>query len=421
MSSGARFKKVRKLHGGTSANSVPSTTRSASKDNTSSSSFPPTSVTKFSRPSGSNSISVTSGRRGNPHDFDAPTPNFEGSEPYYDEASTSIPGTVFKKNGRGVGRGLNLDKIVKQTGKMKIMFNPREKIPAQNEEKFSEGIGIAVRTCAELEGVSMWRQIPETNKEVCLRRLLQWFEIEDLTSERVRSIVDGMFQNAYRHWRNRLSECFNKLIDEGKNPREMSPREEVPIAKWLAVCDWLETDEFKERSTTNVNNKDKMLFSHTSGKIRYLSRYRKMENPNKIELWRKTHVDKAGQFVNSDAASAFKKMMELEEASSEDAENVMSEDQILVTTLGYRSGYQKGMGYGVEVRSRRKYSSNTRESESELQSARSIIGTLTTELAEQKEKNKSYEEKIETLQVQMQEMQQFFLKMQGNNTTQSSL
>lgn len=55
---------------------------------------------------------------------------------------------------------------------MKIMFNIREKIPAQNEDKFSEGIGIAVRTRAELEGVSIWRQIPEINKEVCRRRLL---------------------------------------------------------------------------------------------------------------------------------------------------------------------------------------------------------------------------------------------------------
>ncbi|KAL7087080.1 hypothetical protein ACP275_13G043500 [Erythranthe tilingii] len=99
----------------------------------------------------------------------------------------------------------------------------------------------------------------------------------------------------------------------------------------------------------------------------------------------------------------------------------MSEDQILVTKLGHRSRYQKGMGYGVEVPSRSKYSSNTRESEIELQIARSVIGTLTTELAEQKEKNKSYEEKIETLQVQMQEMQQFFLKMQGNSSTQNSL
>ncbi|KAL8039568.1 hypothetical protein ABFX02_10G044400 [Erythranthe guttata] len=53
------------------------TNRSASKDNTSSSLFPP-SVTKFSRPSCSNSISVTLGRRGNPSDFDAPTPNYEG-------------------------------------------------------------------------------------------------------------------------------------------------------------------------------------------------------------------------------------------------------------------------------------------------------------------------------------------------------
>lgn len=104
----------------------------------------------------------------------------------------------------------------------------------------------------------------------------------------------------------------------------------------------------------------------------------------------------------------------------EEGETFMSEDQILLTTLGHRSGYQKGMGYGVEAPRSSKYSSNTQqESESALQSATSLISTLTVELAEQKEKNKSYEEKIETLQVQMQKMHDFSLIMQGNVTTQT--
>lgn len=59
-----------------------------------------------------------------------------------------------------------------QTEKMKIVFNPREKIPTQNEDKFSKDIRVAVRTCVELKGISMWRQIPKINKEECRRILL---------------------------------------------------------------------------------------------------------------------------------------------------------------------------------------------------------------------------------------------------------
>ncbi|KAL3820118.1 hypothetical protein ACJIZ3_006023 [Penstemon smallii] len=63
-------------------------------------------------------------------------------------------------------------------------------------------------------------------------------------------------------------------------------------------------------------------------------------------------------------------MIELEDKSIEEGETPMSEDQILVEALGHRFGYQK--------------------------------------------RNKNNEEKIETLQAQMQ---QLGLRMQSNNST----
>ncbi|KAL3834227.1 hypothetical protein ACJIZ3_008963 [Penstemon smallii] len=121
-------------------------------------------------------------------------------------------------------------------------------------------------------------------------------------------------------------------------------------------------------------------------------------------------------------------MVELEDKSMEEGETPMSEDEILAEALGHRSGYQKGMGYGVEVAPRGKSSSSTTQQDSQvneklsetqnkLENAETKISTLTIELEEQKERNKNNEEKIETLQAQMQQMQQLWLRMQGNNTT----
>lgn len=77
----------------------------------------------------------------------------------------------------------------------------------------------------------------------------------------------------------------------------------------------------------------------------------------------------------------------------EEGETSMSEDQILLTTLGHRSGYQKGMGYGVEAPRNSKYPSNIEESENALQTANNLISTHTVELAEQKEKTRATKKK----------------------------
>ncbi|KAL3839239.1 hypothetical protein ACJIZ3_023830 [Penstemon smallii] len=359
---------------------------------------------------------------GNPTSPTTPlTPNSESSTP-----NLNIDSTAEKRGVRGASRGINLDKIIKRHGKIKIAFNPRERISAQNEDLYSEGIGVAAH--AQLADVSWWRQIPETNKEKCRKRLLDWFEIEDWNTERVQKLVDQMFQDCYRHWRNRLANYYKEFVRKGKNPREKSPRSEVTDTTWVKVCDWLESTKFKDRSLVNSTNRSKLHYNHTSGNIRVLTRYRKMANPSKVEIWRTTHVDKTGQFVNPTAAALYDKMVELEDKSMEEGETPMSEDEILAEALGHRSGYQKGMGYGVEVAPRGKSSSSTTQQDSQvneklsetqnkLENAETKIRTLTIELEEQKERNKNNEEKIETLQAQMQQMQQLWLRMQGNNTT----
>ncbi|KAG8378235.1 hypothetical protein BUALT_Bualt08G0116600 [Buddleja alternifolia] len=82
---------------------------------------------------------------------------------------------------------------------------------------------------------------------------------------------------------------IQKLVDKGISPREVCPREDLSMAKWQAACDFIEDEKFQ----------DKM-------------------------------IAKQSQPVNED-------------------EEPPSEEAILESTLGRRSGYIKGMGHGVEV------------------------------------------------------------------------
>ncbi|KAL3846350.1 hypothetical protein ACJIZ3_003753 [Penstemon smallii] len=314
-------------------------------------------------------------------------------------------GSTDIRTTRGPNKGLNLDKIVRM----------------QNVWEFSEGIGIAIRAHAPLENVSMWKEISQENKETCHRRLLHWFEIEDWSTERVQTLIDKQFQKSYRQWRNTLHTEYKKFVQNGQDPQLCSPRLEV-------------------RSMINSTNRRRAPFSHTSGKIRALTRYRKMVNPSKIELWRETHVRKNGEFVNSQAEMTYRKMNRLESETMEEGGEPMSEDQILVATLGHRSGYQKGMGDGVEVPRRANFSlgaqqdpelkqkssdtesklcetqSKLSETQIELDLAKGKIDTLTEDLESQKEINKTTDQRFELLQEQMRQMQQAWLKMQANNT-----
>ncbi|KAL3834243.1 hypothetical protein ACJIZ3_008979 [Penstemon smallii] len=240
-------------------------------------------------------------------------------------------------------------------------------------ELFSEGIGVAVRAHVQLAYVSWWRKI--------LKQI----------RKKSKKIID-----CYRHWRNRLGSYYKEFVRKGKILREKSPRSEMTNTMWVKVCDWLESTKFKDRSLINSTNRSKLTYNYTLGKIRVLARYRKMASPSKVEIWRTTHVDKTGQFD---------KMIELEDKSMEEGEIPMSEDEILVEELGHRSGYQKGIRYGVEAAPRCKsFSSTTQqdsqvneklsETQNKVENAETKISTLTMEFEEQKERNKNTEEKI---------------------------
>ncbi|KAL6524665.1 hypothetical protein OROHE_015947 [Orobanche hederae] len=297
--------------------------------------------------------------------------------PESDDGSSGDNGTMPRRNSRGPSRGISLDKYVKKFGKMKIVFNSRERKSIKYEEDFANGIGIAIRTCRELDGVSLWKEVPAETKLILYEHLEQWFVIEDWDNDQcVQDIVDQMLQESYRQWR--------------------------------------------ERSFTNQANRECLAFPHTSERRSCVSLFRKMVEPSEIELWRTNHVDKNGKFVNDKAKETYmKKMIELKNTTVLDGETTMTEAEILEVILGHRSGYKKGMGSGVEVPRVTK-----RLRAQEIESSNEKINNLTTELEQQKEENKnnkglisilnaeneSNKEKIQSVTTQVERFNQFMRK-----------
>ncbi|KAG8365839.1 hypothetical protein BUALT_Bualt17G0013600 [Buddleja alternifolia] len=341
-------------------------------------------------------IALSAGSRGATQDRDSSSPLNSATAGHSDngiETSFSQNGTGSATNsrkGRGVAKGYKLDREVKKHGKYKIMFAPGERIPMKNESEFSNGLSIVIKTNAEIHGVNRWRDVPMENKEVCYARLFGWS-----TDERVSMIVDSRLQTVYTRWRNTLHMEYKKLVNKGISPREVCPREDLSMTKWQAACDFIEDEKFQKKSRINSRNRKKKPFDHTSGKTAMLTRYRRMEKM----------VAAQNQPVNED-------------------EEPPSEDVIIESNLGRRSGYIKGMGHGVELETAQdkivnltdayeEQSKTLKEQSKTLEETLMKLDDQKKETEACKEQNKTYSQQIDSLQCQMAKMQEFLQKFPG--------
>ncbi|KAK4438600.1 hypothetical protein Salat_0194500, partial [Sesamum alatum] len=124
-------------------------------------------------------------------------------------------------------------------------------------------------------------------------------------------------------------------------------------------------------------------------------------------------------------------MVAMQSELMDENEDQPSENVIMRSALGHRSGYVKGMGHGVEVVKNRQScpsvvgNAELKEKLLQLDRANDKILNLTEAYEEQrmtleeqkkemdayKEQNRTYSEKIDILQSQMAQMQQFLQKL----------
>ncbi|XP_057803358.1 uncharacterized protein LOC131018661 [Salvia miltiorrhiza] len=316
-----------------------------------------------------------------------------------DKASTHGP-----KQGRGPASGQKLDQQVKKHGKYKILFLPGETDAVKFNLDLSNGIGIIVRTDAEIKGATGWGDVSEDNKAICYTRLFEWFEIEDWSDKRVQEIINAKFKSAFTRWRCTLHKLYENLLAKDVDPRDVCPRPDLTMEKWLEACDFIEDNDFQRKSRVNSENRKKKPFNHTSGKRTMLSHYKEMTEKSEIELFRKTHVSKSrgGEFINTVAQSKYNEMVDLKMKAAEHGKESLAEPVIVKSVLGYRSGYIKGMGHGVQVLHNRESNVfagiDLKEKLLELESAKVEIVNLTKAYSEQRKKMDKMESDMAKMQ-----------------------
>ncbi|KAF2292399.1 hypothetical protein GH714_021910 [Hevea brasiliensis] len=201
-----------------------------------------------------------------------------------------------------------------------------------------------------------------------------------------------------------------------------NPPKHMKAKDWAKLCGHFESEEFKVRSVANKNNRDKLEVSHTSGSKSYCQCIFEMElleedlakdlnenieanldenseqmyeDPIELKLYFDTHHKKDGTWTHPQAQENYEQMKDLcKQAIDEGTE--ISGRQILEKVLKSKSGYARGLGYGVKP-----ISSKDLEFEAILQAEKMAVEKRTNELTEQ---IKNQEEQIKSQQATINDL-----------------
>ncbi|KAG8391551.1 hypothetical protein BUALT_Bualt01G0199400 [Buddleja alternifolia] len=155
-----------------------------------------------------------------------------------------------------------------------------------------------------------------------------------------------------------LSACYKGMVATSAIPRASSPFDWIPLEKWHALCDHFEKNE---------SYVDKFAITHK----------------------------KNGVFVNEKAEAAHR----LRNQAKESGASSISERKIVKQTLGKRSGYERGLGYGVVIENSSKRSAYEA---SQLESFKEKLCSTEEELQDAASRIKSQQEMIESQQAIIQ-------------------
>ncbi|KAG8364770.1 hypothetical protein BUALT_Bualt18G0033300 [Buddleja alternifolia] len=230
-----------------------------------------------------------------------------------------------------------------------IEFPQGFKKPRRFAKHLANGIGIVVRHSPKLDFVSQWGAIPEYQKLPVYAGLDLWFIIKGWTSDLlVKAYMEEMLQSSYTHWKGRLSACYTGMVAAGSKS--------------------------------------------------YHTRVLEMENESYVDNFAVTQK-KNGVFVNEKAESAHAEMQRLRNQAKESGASSISERKIVKQTLGKRSGYERGLGYGVVVENSSKRSAYET---SQLESFKEKLSSTEEELRDAASRIKSQQKMIESQQAIIQ-------------------
>ncbi|CAN1181775.1 hypothetical protein LINPERHAP2_LOCUS35604 [Linum perenne] len=130
---------------------------------------------------------------------------------------------------------------------------------------------------------------------------------------------------------------------------------------WIQLCDHWEDERVQEICEQNKINRSCLSKPHNQGSVAFIPLFHETlekegsENFDWIEFFKRTRMNKSGDWMTPQCEEAYLKMKEKIDLSEEDG-NPITPEEAMCAILGTKSGYCKGMGYGPTPPSSRKRS-----------------------------------------------------------------
>ncbi|KAK2370024.1 hypothetical protein QL285_083111 [Trifolium repens] len=305
----------------------------------------------------------------------------------------AIECTNTTKKGRGRTTGLGVAKRKKKsaTGKLHVDI-PIDKMVAvgPGAANFVTEMSIIVLKNAPFN-VEKWKNIPEDMFNKIVSKVLDAFDIDNTTHNR-----EVILYTAKRLYRNHRCKFHRHFSQYKTNAIALEHRpDDVGEDDWKFLVDYFSSRNYKVICERNKLNKAKQVINHRCGRksfqaVSYDARDPETQKePNYQDLWRMTHTNSNGEWINDASKEVHTKV---QERCSELLElGYMDEDKDKLTNtafeavVGVRSGYSRGLGAGIKPLK-----------------GKNIAG-LHEELKKEREKRQDIEKKLKDVETQRQQ------------------
>ncbi|KAI8547973.1 hypothetical protein RHMOL_Rhmol07G0236600 [Rhododendron molle] len=253
------------------------------------------------------------------------------------EAAAVSSAVAPNRRGRGISRGVELQRLVENKGKLLVPIPPEYRAPVGTyASKLASKIGVEVRAQVEDLSVKSWKAVDEGIKAPLLQSLKDQFDFEGDPIDVNKAITSrcGRRLSDYTH---RLYEKFKKLkATKGEAYARSHPPPQIAKEQWTRLI---------EKKWTNKD----WLALKNEGQL-----------PKLPEFYKSTHYNEdKGEWIAPKCQTNYEEMVRVDAALNQEGATPLTGEQMSVTVLKKKPGYVKGLGL-------RPSSSNRTTSESAL-------------------------------------------------------
>ncbi|KAF7126932.1 hypothetical protein RHSIM_Rhsim11G0057000 [Rhododendron simsii] len=269
------------------------------------------------------------------------------------EAATVSSAVAPNRRGRGISRGLDIQRLVDNKGKLLVPIPPEYRAPVGTyASKLASKIGVEVRAQVEDLSVKSWKAVDEGIKAPLLQSLKDQFDFEGDLIDVNKAITTrcGRRLSDYTH---RLYEKFKKLkATKGEAYARSHPPPQIAMEQWTRLIQkkWTNKD-WLLRSEKNIENRRANKTKHRCGTkslaVRVHEHALKNEGqlPKLLDFYKSTHYnDNTGEWIAPKCQTNYEEMVQVDAELNQEGATPLTGEQMSISVLKKRPGYVKGLG-----------------------------------------------------------------------------